>query len=110
MKFIKENIVSILLVALAVLVTLQLQSLFGGSKQAPDISGEIKAKDAIIEMIKTEREQDRREYDSTISLLMQKDQQKVIEYKTTKVIYEKIPVRVGNYSNDELRSAAESFR
>lgn len=103
------NLNTILLVAVAVLLTLQISSLFKGGGKMPDISGELKAKDEIIEMIKEEREQDRRMFDSTIALLKEMDNNKVKEYYKTIPVYEKIPVTVSNYSNDELRRAIWSY-
>jgi len=109
MLFITRNITSILLIAMAVLVTLQLKSCLDGGKKAPDISGEIKAKDDLIKMIMQEREQDRRLFDSTISLLKQQDEGKIKEYKTTVIKYEKIVPTVTNLNREELRRAVTDF-
>jgi len=103
------NKTTILLIAVAVLLTLQISSMFRKSPAKPT-DEVIKAKDELIKFIQEERQQDRVMYDSTIAALLRQDNQKVIEYKTTKVIYEKIPVRVNALSDDELRRAVEEYR
>lgn len=106
MLFITKNITTILLIAMAVLVTLQLKSCFDGGKKPPDISGEIKAKDDLIEMITNDRDYHRNRADSAISVLVTQDNSKVKEIQT--IIYErdKVPDRVRSLSRDSLYATA----
>lgn len=108
MKFIKDNIASILLIAVAVLLTLQISAIFKRSPAKPT-DEVIKAKDELIKFIQVERQQDRAMFDSTIAALLREDAKKVIEYKTTKYIYEKIPANINRLNNDELRRAITEY-
>jgi hypothetical protein len=65
--------------------------------------------DKEIQSIRAEREDTRRRYDSIILIQMQKDTVLIREYKTNTIKYEKIPVTVGNFSNDELRRAIYNY-
>lgn len=103
------NLNTVLIVAVAVLLTLQLQTCFSPGKKPPDISGEIKAKDDLIEVLQRGRQEDRRLLDSALTALSSLDAAKVTEYKTTVVKYEKIPVYINNLGRDSLRAAVENF-
>jgi len=75
-----------------------------------DYSGELKAKDDLIKSITNERDAERKLNDLVVEQLHEKDSMLQIKYKSNTIIYEKIPVIVEHYNNDELRSAVENFR
>ena len=76
----------------------------------PDRSGEIKALEKVSESIARERDTYRDWKDDLNRQLLKKDTLLQSQIKTqTKVIYEKIPAAVRNYSNDELRRAIENY-
>jgi hypothetical protein len=100
---------TLLWVAIAVLLTLQVEGCLHNSKPDSAYKKEIAAKDKEIEKAGQERDVMRRRADSLIVLLMAKDTVLVREYKTNTVKYEKIPVIVGNLSNDELRRAVSNY-
>lgn len=70
----------------------------------------IKAKDETIKAITSERDKERELKDYVISELHKKDSLLQTRYKTNTIIYEKIPVTVANYSDDELKRAVENYR
>lgn len=70
----------------------------------------IKAKDETIQAVIREREVYRQWKDEAINELNKKDSLLQIKVKTNTVRYEKIPVTVGNLSDEELRSAVENYR
>lgn len=100
---------TVLIVAVAVLMTLQVQSCLSGSKKPPDISGEIKAKDELIEVLRRGREDDRRMLDSTFAVLKSMESEKVKEYHKTVIKYEAIPVYINTLERDSLRAVFENF-
>ena len=76
----------------------------------PDKSGEIKALEKVSESIARERDTYREWKDDLNRQLLKKDTFLQSQVKTqTKIIYEKIPAAVRNYSNDELRRAIENY-
>jgi FlaG/FlaF family flagellin (archaellin) len=110
MKITPPPLNTILLIAIAVLLTLQIQSWFGRSGKPNSYYKEkIADMDKEIQSIRSEREDTRRRYDSIILIQMQKDTVLIREYKTNTIKYEKIPVTVSNYSNDELRRAIYNY-
>jgi hypothetical protein len=110
MKITPPPLNTILLIGIAVLLTLQIQSCFGGGGKPNSYYKEkIADMDKEIENIRSEREETRRRYDSIILIQMQKDTVLIREYKTNTIKYEKIPVTVGNFSNDELRRAIYNY-
>ena len=72
--------------------------------------GELKAKDELIKSITNERDAERKLNDLIVDQLHEKDSMLQIKYKSNTIIYEKIPVIVEHYSNDELKRAVEEFR
>jgi len=103
------NITTILLIAVAVLITLQIESCFHNRKPDKEYKKEISDKDKQIEQIGVERDIFRDKYDSVITLLTKKDTVLVREYKTNTIKYEKIPVTVNSFTNDELRRAITNY-
>ena len=80
------------------------------SKQGIDYKELLKAKDETIQAVIRERDTYRQWKDDAINELHKKDSVLQLKVKTNTVRYEKIPVTVSNYSDDELRSAVESYR
>ena len=107
MKGISLN--TILLIGIAVLLTLQLNSCFSSGAKPPDISDKLKAKDELIEEIRGQRIEDRKIIDSVISLLSQKDEQKVREIKTIVTKIERVKEIVDPLSKDSLRVLITKF-
>lgn len=70
----------------------------------------IKAKDETIQAVIRERDIFRQWKDDAINELHKKDSVLQLKIKTNTVKYEKIPVTVGNLSDDELRRAVEEYR
>ncbi len=107
----KVNWVTILLIALAVLVTLQVSSLLK-KNPTPDkdlLQQNIALRDSLIAVNNRATEEkvkriegELSEAKSTIQSLTQQKQQIIIREK-------QVPVTVNNYSDDELRSAAEEW-
>jgi hypothetical protein len=75
-----------------------------------DHSGELKAKDDLIKSITSERDAERKLNDFVVSQLKEKDSLLKLKYQTNVIRYEKVPVIVEHYSNDELKRAVEEFR
>jgi len=103
------SLTNILIVAVIILATLQVQALFRGSKQVQDRTGEIKALEKVIEAKESERDIYRAWKDEAVSLLQKRDSVLKTEYKTTVVKYEKIPANIRNLNNEELRRAVENY-
>lgn len=82
----------------------------GKRKDGIDYKELIKAKDETIQAVIRERDTYRQWKDDAIQELQTKDSLLQLKVKTNTVRYEKIPVMVGNLSDDELRSAVESYR
>jgi hypothetical protein len=78
-------------------------------KQVLDRSGEIAAKDEVIQSIIRERDTYREWKDSEIARYRRIDSVLQNSVKQTIIKYEKIPTTVRNYSNDELRRAIENY-
>lgn len=83
---------------------------FNKSKDGIDYKELIKAKDETIQAVARERDAYREMKDEAIKALQEKDSLLQLRVKTNTIRYEKIPVMVGNLSDDELRSAIENFR
>ena len=107
MLFNKINIQSILLLAIAVLLILQFTC--KSKPLPPDNSALIKAKDEVIQSVIRERETFRQWKDETVMELQRKDSLLQIKQATNIIKYEKIPVIINGYDNDELRRAIEGF-
>lgn len=111
MSELKENIIRLLVFIAAVVICSFVISLFQKKpKEDKYFQMVLALKDSINEGLKRERDAERRHSDEKIKLLMDKDSVYVVQYKTNTIKYEKIPVTVSNYSDDELRRAAENFR
>lgn len=106
----KEIIQLSLQAAIVILGIIYLVTIFSKKPTLHDNSGEIKAKDETIQAVIRERDTYREWKDEAISELRRKDSALQVRYKTNTVIYEKIPVTVANYSDNELRRAVEDFR
>lgn len=84
---------------------------FIGKRKDSDVWKEIiKAKDETIEAERRGRETERQWKEYAIQELRTKDSLLQVKIKTNIVRYEKIPVIVGNLSDEELRSAVENYR
>ena len=70
----------------------------------------LKAKDEVIQSVIRERDVYRQWKDDAINELQKKDSVLQLKIKTNTVRYEKIPVTVSNYSDDELKRAVEDYR
>lgn len=101
----KQNIILVGLIAIVVIL------LFGMFRKKPDSDLElIKAKDETIKAVTSERDVYRKWKDDEVREGQKKDSLLQLRYKTNAIRYEKIPVIVGNYSDDELKRAIEDFR
>jgi len=103
------SLTNILIVAVIILATLQVQALFRGSKQVQDRTGEIQALQKVIEAKENERDIYRAWKDEAISLLQKKDSILSTQVKTSIKQYEKIPANIRNLNNEELRRAVENY-
>ena len=106
MKFIRDNIVTLLFVFIAVLLTLQIR----GCKEKSDTTKQYKEK---IDAVKQQQEQavkDRNEvrakYDSLLAIDRRRDTLLIQRYNTNTIKYEAIPVYINNLDRDSLRAAA----
>lgn len=106
MKFIRDNIVTLLFVFIAVLLTLQIK----GCKEKADTTKQYKEK---IKEVKDQQEQavkDRDEvrakYDSLLAIDRRRDTLLIERYKTNTIKYEAIPIYISNLDRDSLRAAA----
>lgn len=107
----KEIIQLSLLGIIAIGIIVMTVSLFKGKPVVPNNEGEIKLLDELVKSIENERVSNRLFYDHLIQENNTKDSLLQVKYKErNKIIYEKIPATVVAYNNDELASAAESFR
>ena len=100
---------TILLIALAVMIVLQLKSCFD---KAPPNERLIRA-EMKIEALEEKRKSDslqladyRQQRDEMISALKVKDTTLIIKYETTKIKYADIPTAVNNLSRDSLYATA----
>lgn len=101
---------TILIIAVAVLATLQLSSMFRRQPKPPDNRGEIEALQKVIEAKAETLAVYREQQDKIIDALMKRDSVIAGQVKTqTKIIYEKIPTTVRNLSHDELRRAVTDY-
>lgn len=105
----KINLQNILIIAVVILATLQVQGLFRSSKPVQDRTGEIKALEKVIEAKESERDIYRAWKDEAIALLQKRDSVLKTEYKTTVIKYEKISGNIRNLSNEELRRAVINY-
>jgi hypothetical protein len=102
-KFLKENITSVLLIIVAVLVTLQISSMFRRAPAPVDNREEIKA-------VQAERDYYRGKFDSVISAGKQRDTVWIKETVQLKTQYEKIRPTVESYSSNELLRRANGWQ
>lgn len=101
----KQNIILIILVVIAGIL------IYGLFNKKQDSSLElIKSKDETIKAVTSERDVYRKWKDDEVKEGQKKDSLLQLRYKTNTIRYEKIPVIVGNFSDDELRRAVEEFR
>lgn len=101
---------TLLIIAVAVLATLQLSSMFRRQPKPPDNRGEIEALDRVIEAKAETLAIYREQQDKIIQALLTRDTVIAGQVKTqTKIIYEKIPAAVSNLSHDDLRRAVENY-
>lgn len=107
-EIIKYSILGVIAIAAIILVI----SLLTSYRDKGDDSYKelIRAKDETIQAVARERDTYRQWKDDAIQELQTKDSLLQIKVKTNTVRYEKIPVTVGNYSDDELRRAVEEYR
>lgn len=84
--------------------------LFSNRQSGIDYKELLKAKDETIQAVIRERDTYRQWKDDAINELKEKDSLLQVKIKTNTVRYEKIPVTVGNLSDEELRSAVENYR
>jgi hypothetical protein len=109
-KYIRENLNDFLLLSLAVLVTLQVRSCFDNKQPNNELyEYKLQESEKAIKKAEQEREMYRSRYDSVIAVAKEKDTVLIREIKTNTVKYEQVPVRVNNYSNDELRRAVTEY-
>lgn len=106
------NLTTLLLIAVAVFVTLQVNSCFSKvHKPEQMIRNEERLKyleekrlsDSVI-LIET-----RSKYDSLIALSDERLGQLLSKFQQTKIIYEKVPVVIGNYDREQLRRAVSEY-
>lgn len=107
-QIIRDVIIGVIAIAAIILII----SLATAYKNRVDDSykEQLKAKDETIQAVRQERDTYRKWKDEAIVLLREKDSMLQTRYKTNTIRYEKIPVTISNYSDDELRSAVENFR
>lgn len=105
-KMINISISWIILIVIAVILCLML---FRKKETVIDRTGEIKALEKVSESIARERDIYREWKDELNAELEKKDSLLQTQVKQTIIKYEKIPVTVRNYSNDELRRAVENY-
>lgn len=109
MNITKEHI-KVGLLALTVLLLISFLLVILKRKTQPDNYKElINAKDSVISSVIRERETFRQWKDQAIAELQKKDSALKIEYKTTVVKYEKVPVTINNLNNEELRRAVSNY-
>lgn len=108
----KINLTTLLLIAVAVFVTLQVKSCFSNvSKPEQMIRNEERLKyleekrlsDSVI-LVET-----RYKYDSAVSASNQRIAELQNKFQQTKIIYEKVPVVINNLDREQLRSAVSNY-
>lgn len=112
MRFIKENIASILLIIVAVLATILIRSLFSKThKPEQMIRNEERIKYLEADRLKDSAvfHQQINWYDSLLAVEMSKDKELQIKYVPLKRVYDKIPVTVDNLDKQQLRSGTDNF-
>lgn len=102
----KQNIILILIVVIAGVL---IYGLFNNKSDSRYLDT-IKAQDETIKAVQAERDTYRQWKDDEVREGQKKDSLLRLKYKSNTIVYEKIPVIVGNYSDDELRRAVEDFR
>lgn len=107
-EIIKYSILGVIAIAAVILVISLLTSY--RDKGDDHYKELVKAKDETIQAVIRERDTYRQWKDDAIDELHKKDSVLQLKIKTNTVRYEKIPVTVGNLSDDELRSAVENYR
>lgn len=107
----KKEIIQLILLGLLVIgVVILVTAIFRRPVAVPDIKGEMKAKDEVIEAIIRERDTYRAWKDEAIAQRNTADSLLQIKYKSNTKVYERIPIIVNAMPTDELVSAAENFR
>jgi hypothetical protein len=112
MKLSKENIITLLIVFCAVLLTLQIRSWFGKSgKPEQMIRNEERIKyleeKRLADSVSFHKEI--AWYDSLLAVEMSKDKELQIKYVPLKKAYDKIPVVVNDFGREQLRRAITDF-
>lgn len=107
-QIVKYSIFGVIAIAAIILII----SLLTAYKNKSDSSYKelIKAKDEVIQATIREMNTYRQWKDEAINELNKKDSMLQLKYKTNTVRYEKIPVIISNYSDDELKRAVEDYR
>jgi len=108
----KKNLDTILIIAVAVLLTLQISNMFRKSPVNEDLiraKMKIEYQDKMIEIISDDRINFRNKYDSVTALLLGKDANKAEQEKQIIVKYEKIPVYINSLNRDSLRAAVKRY-
>ena len=100
---------TILLIAVSVLLTLQISSMFRSNKPNSYYKEKLADKEAEIKEVKQDRDLYRTKTDSLLALLRQSDTVLIREYKTNTIKYEKISPTVDAFNNDELRRAIFNY-
>lgn len=106
----KAKIVNILPWVLMLVAIVLLATFLGKDDDGFDYKSELKAKDDIIQSILKDREADRLAHEAVINEFKRKDSLLRVNYQTTIIKYEKIPVTVAGLSDTALRSAIENYR
>lgn len=109
MKFIKENIVAVLMVAIAVLVTIMVMSLRNSPPNEKLIRAEmeIEQRDMLLKVITDDRERFRSSYDSVLALLNDRKSSNEATEKQIIYKYEKVPVYINSLNRDSLSAAVK---
>lgn len=87
-----------------------ISSFKGCGVKTPDPTDRLKDKQEIIDMVVEDRNYWRGKYDEVIGEIKYKDSLLQLKDKTTIVKYEKIPVVIRGYSNEELRRAVTEYK
>lgn len=82
----------------------------GCGVKTPDPTDRLKDKQEIIDMVIRDRDYWRGKYDEVIGEIRFKDSLLLLKDKTTVIKYEKIPVVIRGYSNEELRRAVSEYK
>lgn len=107
--FKQSNTNLLLLVATAVLLTLQISSCFKSSRPESYYKEKISDLNSQIENIRAERDGYRDRYENVISEARARDTVLIKSYFYNQKKYEKIPVYIDNLSDDELRRAITDY-